>query len=130
MSKQIVVEKSARADILKKFNVSNKVLWEALNFKTKSHLANTLRAAALIRKGVVVDFRYGTAENPFNTYWAEAPQRMIQVFSDRVQFVLDMATSCAVIEVDGSEVREFQDVKLSTIAKIQNCAREIVDGLK
>ncbi|MFI3265226.1 MAG: hypothetical protein SNG38_08320 [Rikenellaceae bacterium] len=90
-----------------------------------------LRTAALYRHGVVVDFHLGVTEGCiFDTYWSEVPHQMIQVFHDRVQLVVDSASLRGTIEVDGVEVREFQNVSIKKIEELQGYAREIVNNLK
>lgn len=130
MSKQIVLEKSARADIIKTFGVSSKSLWEALTFKTHSRRANMLRAAALVRKGVIVDSQAGTKEQPFTTYWTENPHQMIQMFSDRVWLVVECDnTNKASIEVDGNEYESHRVDTLDQLRDVQRRAREINEQL-
>ncbi|MFI3302768.1 MAG: hypothetical protein SNI18_06325 [Rikenellaceae bacterium] len=129
--KLIVLSSQARQEIATSFKVSRQTVWAALSYKTNSSRAKMLRTAALHRHGVVVDFHLGVTEGCiFDTYWSEVPHQMIQVFHDRVQLVVDIATSRGAIEVDGVEVKEFQAVSLKTIPELQNCAREIVNNLK
>lgn len=131
MSKLIVIEKSARADIIEKFGVSSKFLWEALNYKVNSSRAKVLRAAAFVRRGVVVDFDLGSAENPFDTYFNENPRQLIQVFSDRVWMVCDYeGDENTVIEIDGVEVENFGMVPNRELFRVQARAIEIVNNLK
>ncbi len=132
MSKQIVVEKSARADILKTFEVSRKCLWQALTYGSNGPQAKKLRAAALARRGVIVNFELGTTENPsFDTYFSEAPHQMIQVFSERVRVVCDLeCIGDVVIEVDGEEVESFGTIPMSQLPQVQSRAREVVNNLR
>ena len=55
MSKEIFVPRVVKKELAKTFNTSSVTVWSALTFKTNSGFANTLRAAALERGGVVYD---------------------------------------------------------------------------
>ncbi|MFR9547039.1 MAG: hypothetical protein SNJ29_15900 [Rikenellaceae bacterium] len=129
--KLIVLSSKARQEVAISFEVSRQTVWAALSYKTNSKRAQRIRTAALRRRGVIVDFRLCVIEGCiFDTYWSEVPHQMIQVFHDRIQLVVDIASRRGTIEVDGVEVREFQNVSLQRIAELQGCAREIVNGLK
>ena len=55
MEKVIFLPHEVKKEIAKDFKTSSVSVWNALTFKTKSGFANTLRAAALERGGVVYD---------------------------------------------------------------------------
>ena len=55
MGKEILLPGKVKKEIAATFKTSTVTLWSALKFKTKSGFANTLRAAALERGGVVYD---------------------------------------------------------------------------
>jgi len=55
MEKEILLPAAKKREIARIFKTSNVTVWSALKFKTKSGFADTLRAAALERGGVVYD---------------------------------------------------------------------------
>jgi hypothetical protein len=55
MGKEIYLPAEAKKELAKTFHTSGVTVWSALKFKTNSGFANTLRAAALERGGVVYD---------------------------------------------------------------------------
>ena len=55
MRKEIYLPTEVKKEIAKTFKTSYVSVWNALTFKTKSEFANTLRAAASERGGVIYD---------------------------------------------------------------------------
>jgi hypothetical protein len=51
--KQIFIPNEVKREMIETFKTTDVTLWSALNFKTNSGFAKTLRAAALERGGVV-----------------------------------------------------------------------------
>lgn len=55
MGKEILLPAKAKKELAATFNTSSVTVWSALKFKTNSGFANTLRAAAVERGGVLFD---------------------------------------------------------------------------
>lgn len=55
MGKQIMLPPAKKAEIVKMFGTTRVTLWSALRFDTNSPLAKKLRAAAMVRGGVIYE---------------------------------------------------------------------------
>lgn len=131
MSKQIFLSTEKKKEIAKTFKVSRQTVWYALTFRTKSSVADMLRAAAIQRGGVLINGDGRLEPNlKFDTYFNEVPRQMVQVFSPRVKMIGDLERGGITIEVDGKIAKSFGDVPMKELCLIQAEAQEIVNNLK
>ena len=131
MSKQIFLSNEKKKEIAKTFKVSRQTVWYALTFRTKSSVADMLRAAAIQRGGILINCDGGFEPNlKFDTYFNEVPHQMVQVFSPRVKMIADLEKGGINIEVDGQAVKTFGDIPMSQIPLVQAEAQAIVNTLK
>lgn len=131
MSKQIFLSTEKKKEIAKTFKVSRQTVWYALTFRTKSSVADMLRAAAIQRGGVLLNCDGDFEPNlKFDTYFNEVPRQMVQVFSPRVRMVGDLEKGEITIEVDGKVTKRFGDVPIKELHFIQAEAQAIENSLR
>lgn len=134
MEKQIYLSSKKKKELIETFKVTRQTLWYALTFKRDSKIAKVLRAAAMQRGGVLIDFETGDkvdADYVFDTYFTYTPRhQMFQFFGARVVMRIDIATNLTTIEVDGKVIKKIEDTKLRMIKEIQEEAQDIAETLK
>lgn len=130
MNKQIFLSTEKKKEMAETFKVSRQTVWYALTFRTKSGVADMLRAAALQRGGVLLNCDKNFEPNlKFDTYFNEVPRQMVQVFSPRVKMVSHLDNGVITIEVDGKVAKSFGDVSMRELPLVQAEAQEILNSL-
>ncbi|MFV0538827.1 MAG: hypothetical protein ACK5M3_15900 [Dysgonomonas sp.] len=134
MSKEILVPSDVKKQLAADFKTSNVSVWKALTYQTESSFANMIRAAALERGGRIYDgspdpkrISSIDCETTFDT----ANHLMIQVFSDRVKIVVDMANEKVVVYIDNEpKVVAQGKMSVSELMTLQLHAQEAAKQLK
>ena len=141
MAKEIILSDEKRKELIRTFKTSRQTVWAALNYKTKSGFANTLRAAALQRGGAVIevqddkvtrlqDSEVASVDEPL-VYFREVPKQMVFDYGEcGVKLVIDLCEGGnANIERNGNMLRSFVQPKLSDIEWMKAETVRIINSL-
>lgn len=115
MERRIILTKEQRYRVRKLFGVTEKMMSEALCYRSDSALAQKIRVAALEHGGMVA----GTPEMQ-TTHDGE---RMIQTWGDKARLVVNKATSEVQVYVDGVLERTYPQMTVTELMREQRRLR-------
>ena len=135
MSKEILVPSDVKKQLAADFKTSNVSVWKALTYQTDSSFANMIRVAALERGGRIYDGTPDPSRLNFiadcETSFDTANHLMIQIFSERVKIIADMANNKVTVYIDNEPKVEAEgNIPVSEIMILQFHAQEAAKQLK
>lgn len=130
MNKQIILSDEKKKELAATFGYSRQTVWAALNYRTKSPVANMLRKAALERGGILIGENTDKITPDFETRFLTAEALMVQRFTNRVQLVADLTTGDVKIHVDGEVVETYSNPHINELSAIQENVQHIANQLK
>jgi len=130
MDKQIILSDGKKKELAAAFGYSRQTVWAALNYKTKSPVANMLRKAALERGGIKIGANTDRITPDFETQFLTAEKLMLQRFTSRVQLIADLSTGEVNIHVDGEIIDTYANPRINELLAIQESVQHIANQLK
>ena len=113
MKQYINVSDEAKRELALIFDVTPQMVWQALNYKSDSNLAQKIRNVAIRQKGGRVMREYDVTEGWQPNCQTEfehdenGVKKVISTFSNSVKVVFDCLENSAVITMNGETIRKY-----------------------
>lgn len=131
MKKQILLPTAVKRELRKAFKVHVVILDRALKYERNSKRDVMLRAAALLRGGLI--YTGISAPTGFTsdvkTVFDHANGMMHQTFHDRLKLSVNLANNVTRVYVDGSEVACFDDITTASWGNVLYSLQQVFNQL-